>query len=192
VLAPAAFLATTATRLAINTTQTARARHETHVVSLYSGQCGGGVEPASEVEKREALESALALLVETLSPAERAAYVLREAFQYPYPDIAQIIHATEAATRQLVSRARKRLSAGLCKSNDGPASRRLFAAFLVAAQAGHLTVLEHLLAEDVKSNTHRVGVCRTGRTPLTGRPRVVKFRRPSNARSRPEPTSDAA
>jgi RNA polymerase sigma-70 factor (ECF subfamily) len=192
VQAPAAFLATTATRLAINTTQTARARHEVHVDSRHPGQGDGGLEPAVEVEQREAVESALLLLVETLSPAERAAYVLREAFQYPYQDIAEIIHATRAATRQLVSRARKRLATEPRKCIEGSACRRLLAAFLSAAQTGDFTVLEHLLAEDVISYTNRVGTSRTARVPLARRPRVVKFRRPANGQFGPEPASEAA
>src|SRR5215472_13023000 len=73
VQAPAAFLATTATRLAINSIQSARARHETYLDSQDSSRSDSGVSPELESEQREALESALMILLETLSPAERAA-----------------------------------------------------------------------------------------------------------------------
>jgi hypothetical protein len=79
VQAPAAFLVTTATRLAINAIQSARARHETHVDSWHLSQSDTGADPALNAERSEALESAALLLLERLSPAERAAYVLREA-----------------------------------------------------------------------------------------------------------------
>ena len=76
-------------------------------------------DPALGAERRESLESAVLLLLERLSPAERAAYVLREAFEYPYEHIAAIIQSTEATTRQLVSRARKRLAAEQTRQGTG-------------------------------------------------------------------------
>jgi RNA polymerase sigma factor (sigma-70 family) len=151
VQAPAAFLVTTATRLAINAIHSARARHETYLDPLHSVQSDTGADPALGAERSEALESAVLLLLERLSPAERAAYVLREAFEYPYQHIAEIIQATEATTRQLVSRARKGLAAGRRKPVKVSERRRLMAAIL-AAQAGHLTPLEQLLAADLISS----------------------------------------
>ncbi len=177
VQAPTAFLVTTATRLAINAIQSARARHETQVDSWHLRQSDTGTDPALGAERSEALESAVLLLLERLSPAERAAYVLREAFEYPHQHIADIIQAPEATTRQLVSRARKRLAAERRKPVNLPECRRLLAAFL-AAQAGHLTVLEQQLTADLISHTDGVRMTRASRIPVRSRPRVVKSGRP--------------
>jgi RNA polymerase sigma-70 factor (ECF subfamily) len=182
---PAAFLATTATRLAINVIQSARARHETQLDSRHARQSDTAADPALGAERREALESAVLLLLERLSPAERAAYVLREAFEYPYEHIAEIIRATEATSRQLVSRARKRLAAERRKPVKVPERRRLLAAFLGAAQAGHLTALEQLLTADVISHADGVRIARRSRRPVMSHPRVVKAGRQIAEQSRP-------
>jgi len=106
---PAAFLATTATRLAINVMQSARSRRETYVGSLLPEQVDTSADPALGAERGEALNCAVLLLLKTLSPAERVVYVLREAFNYPYREIADILRIGEANARQLVTRARARI-----------------------------------------------------------------------------------
>src|SRR5262249_9098037 len=83
----AAFLVTTATRLAINVMQSARSRRETHVAPWLPDPVDTRADPGPGAERREALELGLQLLLERLSPAERAAYILREAFDYAYRDI---------------------------------------------------------------------------------------------------------
>ena len=185
VQAPAAFLATAATRLAINAIQSARARHETSLDTRHSRQSDTAADPALGAERREALESAVLLLLERLSPAERAAYVLREAFGYPYGRIAGVTQATEATARQLVSRARKRLATERRKPVTVPDRRRWMAAFLGAAQTGHLTALEQLLTADVISYTDGVRIPRPSRRPVISRPRVVKVGRPIAGQSGP-------
>jgi RNA polymerase sigma-70 factor (ECF subfamily) len=157
--APSAFLATTTTRLAINVLQSARVRHETHLESLNPGASDTATDPALGTEQREALESAVSILLERLSPAERAAYVLREAFNYPYQKIGEIIRTSEVATRQLVSRARKRLAAERQTSVAVAERTRFFTAFVAAAQTGHLSVLEQLLAADVVNYTGASKMC---------------------------------
>ena len=103
---PAAFLATTTTRLAINALQSARVRRETYIGPWLPEPVDTGADPYLGAERGEALEFAVLVLLERLSPTERAAYVLREAFDYPYPQIAEIVQINEAAARHLVSRAR--------------------------------------------------------------------------------------
>ena len=172
---PPAFLATTATRLAINASQTARARRETYVGSWLPEPVDTSDDPALGAERGEALELAVLLLLERLSPTERAAYVLREAFDYPYGQIAEVISSSEANARQLVSRARKHLA------DDRPAvvvpaeQRRLLDAFLVAAQAGDFEALEALFSEAVVSTSDGGGVARASRRPVTGRRHVARF-----------------
>ena len=105
-----AFLATTATRLAINVAQSARSRRETYVGPWLPEPVDTRADPELGAERGEALQFAVLLLLEKLSPTERAAYVLREAFDYPYRQIADILQLEEANVRQLVSRARKHIA----------------------------------------------------------------------------------
>src|SRR6478735_1332769 len=131
---PAAFLATTATRLAINQAQSARVRRETYVGPWLPEPVDTSADPLLGAERGEALEFAVLVLLEKLPPTERAAYVLREAFDYPYAQIAQIIQASEVSARQLVSRARKHLAEERQVREVGrEEQQRMLAAFLEAA-----------------------------------------------------------
>jgi RNA polymerase sigma factor (sigma-70 family) len=105
-----AFLATSTTRLAINVTQSARARRETHLAAVPE-PADPAADPAIAAERAEEVELALRTLSEKLTPAERAAFVLREAFDYPYREISQAVGVSEANARQIVTRARQRLAA---------------------------------------------------------------------------------
>ena len=115
------------------------------------------------------------LLLEKLSPTERAAYVLREAFDYPYRQIAEILQLEEANTRQLVTRARQHITDGRRTPVNSVERRRLFAAFIDAAQKGEIAALEGLLASDVISHSDGGGIVRAARVPIAGRERVAKF-----------------
>jgi RNA polymerase sigma-70 factor (ECF subfamily) len=139
-----AFLVTTATRLAINATQSARARHESYVGDWVHEPADPSDDPASRAVLSEQLELGILLLVERLSPTERAAYVLREAFDYPYAKIAAVLHLTEVNARQLVSRAGKNLDRSRRESARWAEQRRLMDAFLAAAHAGEFDALEDL------------------------------------------------
>lgn len=101
---PGAFLAKTTTRLCINEAQSARARRETYVGPWLPEPVDTAADPLLGAVRGEALEFAILLLLEKLSPPQRAAYVLREAFDYPYDQIADIVQLSEANVRQLVSR----------------------------------------------------------------------------------------
>jgi RNA polymerase sigma-70 factor (ECF subfamily) len=96
-----AFLATTTTRLCINLIQSAPSRRETYVGTWLPEPVDTSDDPALDAERREALGLAILLLLEKLSPTERAAYVLREAFDYSYRQIANILQMEEANARQL-------------------------------------------------------------------------------------------
>ena len=106
---PTAFLVTTTTRLAINATQTARARREACVGDWLPELAAAADDPARVVE--QALEHDVKDVLERLALPERAAFVLHEAFEYPYPEIAGILRTSEANARQLGCRARKHLAA---------------------------------------------------------------------------------
>jgi RNA polymerase sigma factor (sigma-70 family) len=145
----AAFLATTATRLAINVAQSARARRETYIGPWLADPVDIAADPALDTERREALESALLMLLERLSPTERAAYLLREAFDYPYRQVAQVLALTEANARQLVTRARLRLASEPRRQASAAEQQRFIDAFVDAAQTGDLATLEELLTAHV-------------------------------------------
>ena len=145
----AAFLATTTTRLAINAGQSARVRRETCIGTWPSEPVDAEADPARGAEEADALEHAVLALLEKLSPTERAAYVLREAFEYPYRRIAHVLELSEANARQLVTRARMRLGGGRRRPVDTAEHQRLFEAIVDASQTGDLTTLEQVLAGDV-------------------------------------------
>src|SRR6185437_5463687 len=105
-----AFLITTTTRLAINLMQSTHIRRETYIGPWLPEPVDTSADPTLGAERGEALELAVLLLLEKLTPNERAAYVLREAFDYSYSEIANILQVTEANARQLVARGRKHIA----------------------------------------------------------------------------------
>ena len=144
-----AFLVTTTTRVALNVATSARIRHE---LPIGDGVHEAGrtlVDPAANTELSEALELALARLLERLSPIECAVFVLREAFEYPFRDIARALGLGEPNARQVARRARSRLSGQRRLPVDPGQCRRLLGAFRAASNSGGMTQLEQLLGETV-------------------------------------------
>lgn len=172
---PQAFLATTTTRLAINVLESARSRRESYVGPWLPEPVDTSADAGLGAERNEALEFAVLLLLEKLSPKERAAYVLREAFDYPYQEIAEILKLNEANIRQLVTRARKHIADGRRVPVVPHEQERLLGAFVTAAQNGDLAALEGLFAADVVSYADGGGLVRAARSPVVGRERVAKF-----------------
>jgi RNA polymerase sigma-70 factor (ECF subfamily) len=140
-----AFLTTASARLALNVAESARAQHEAATGWMPEPVDAGG-DPTVGAERDEALELAVRTLSERLSPTERAVFVLREAFDYPYRQVADVLGLSEANARQLLVRARARLASGRRPPAAGGDHRRLLAAFRAAAESGDLASLEHLLA----------------------------------------------
>jgi len=172
---PPAFLATTTTRLCINLAQSAQTRRETYIGTWLPEPVDTSRDPGLGAERGEALRLAVLLLLEKLSPTERAAYVLREAFDYSYRQIADILQMEEANARQLVSRARKHVADGRRTTVSSDEQRRLLEAFIAAAQRGDMAALEGLFAEDVVSSSDGGGIVRAARVPVSGRKRVATF-----------------
>lgn len=169
------FLVTTTVRLALNFVQSARARRETYIGPWLPEPVDTTADPTLGAERSEALELAVLLLLEKLSPNERAAYVLREAFDYSFRDIAEILELTETNTRQLATRARKHISDERRVQVSTGEHRRFVEAFLSAAQRGDFAALKEVLAEDALSVTDGGGVIGAARVPVAGRERVAKF-----------------
>lgn len=172
---PAAFLATTVTRLAINALDSARARREVYVGPWLPEPIATGDDPTLGAERAEAMSLAVLLLLERLTPAERAAFVLHEAFDYPYRQIAEVLEISEANARQLATRARAHLDRERARAVSADERNRLLAAFVAAAQDGDLEALEAVLAEDVVALSDGGGVVLAARKPVVGRERVAQF-----------------
>ena len=182
---PLAFLVTATTRLAINVLQSARARRETCADPWLPEPADTSTDPGLGAERGEALNCAVLRLLEKLLPAERAAYVLREAFNYPYREIAGILRVGEANARQLVTRAREHVSGGRRAPVSPAEQRRLLSAFVAAARTGDLARLESLFASDVVSTSDGGGsyvTTRPGNRSMARRSGRVQIR---NAATRP-------
>jgi RNA polymerase sigma-70 factor (ECF subfamily) len=175
VVHPGAFLATTVTRLAINALKSARARRETYIGPWLPEPVDTEADPYLGAERGEALEFAALMLMEKLTLNERAAYVLREAFDYPYSQIADILRTSEAAVRQLVSRARKRMAGERRSPVSADRQRELLTAFVAAARSGDMAALERLFAADVASLSDGNGAHQVARRAVVGPVRVAKF-----------------
>lgn len=175
IVEPKAFLATVTTRLAINTAKSARVRRESYVGPWLPEPVDTSQDPQVGAERAEALELAVLLVLEKLNPVERAAYVLREAFDYPYGQVAEILETSEANARQLVSRARKHLAAERKERVSPTELQRLLEVFLAAARTGDLKVLEDVLAADVVSYSDGGGVRGASRIPVVGLPHVSQY-----------------
>jgi RNA polymerase sigma-70 factor (ECF subfamily) len=157
---PLAFLVTATTRLAINVLQSARARREADVGPSLPEPVDNSPDPGLEAERGEALNLAVLLLLERLSPTERTAYVLREAFDCPYRQIADILRVEEANARQLVTRAREHVSGGRRAPVSTAEQRCLLNAFVAAARTGDLARLERLFTSNVASTSEGGGLVR--------------------------------
>ncbi|MFJ9098022.1 sigma-70 family RNA polymerase sigma factor [Streptomyces sp. NPDC102405] len=146
VRSPQALLRTITVRLAINSVQSAYRRRERSATPCFPQALDPGPSPESGAEQQDALERAVSLLLETLTPPQRAAFVLREGFGYPYERIAGLLHLSVVNTRQQVARAQRRLGAKRHRQPvDSISHRRLVQAFLAAAQGGELDRLEQVL-----------------------------------------------
>jgi RNA polymerase sigma-70 factor (ECF subfamily) len=172
---PPAYLATTTTRLCMNLAQSAHTRRETYIGTWLHEPVDISTDPGLGAERGEALKLAAMVLLEKLSPTERAAFVLREAFDYPYRQIANILRMEEANVRQLVSRARKHIAGGRRTSVSSDEQRRFLEAFIDAAQNGDLAGLESLFVEDIVSRSDSGGLVRAAQGSVSGRKRVETF-----------------
>src|SRR3954464_5041600 len=149
---PEAWLTRVLTNLCLNQLASARVRRETYVGQWLPEPLLAGdpmLGPADTAEQRESVSYAVLTLMERLSPNERAVYVLREAFDYPHREIAEILDITEAASQQIFHRARKHVAGGKARTEiDEAAARRIVEEFLTAATSGRTEPLVRLLTEN--------------------------------------------
>jgi RNA polymerase sigma-70 factor (ECF subfamily) len=179
-----AYLTTAVTRLGINYLSSARMRRETYVGDWLPEPVvvpAGGPGPAEYAELADSLSMAFLVLLEALSPVERAVFMLREVFGYGYPEVARIIGKTEVNCRQIFARARQRIAAG-GQARDGapPPARRaegeeLARRFFEAAAGGDMDALLGMLAPDVVLHSDGGGKAQAIGKPLAGRQRVMRL-----------------
>ncbi|MBP2707482.1 RNA polymerase sigma-70 factor [Microbispora sp. RL4-1S] len=181
---PKAYLTTAVTRLGIDHLRSARVRRETYVgewlpepVVAHAGDPG----PAEHAELADSLSMAFLVLLETLSPVERAVLMLREVFGYGYQDVALIIGKSEVNCRQILARARQRIAAGRQARDNVPAPARraqgeeLARRFFEVAGGGDLDALLGMLAPDVVLHGDGGGKAQSLARPAAGASRVGRM-----------------
>ncbi|MFJ5778006.1 RNA polymerase sigma-70 factor [Streptomyces sp. NPDC093094] len=176
---PGAWLAKVVTNLCLTRLTSARVRRESYVgtwlpepVATFDGALG----PLESAEQRDAVSLAVLVLLERLTPTERAVYVLREAFGYGHRDIAGALDLSEANCRQLYRRAVQRVAEDRHRFDPEPdRQRELVSSFLTASREGDLAGLEKVLAADVTWYSDGGGKVRAALRPIEGRDKVVRF-----------------
>ena len=174
---PRAYLSTVVTRLSLDHLRSAAVRRETYVGEWLPEPLvtGDGDDPAATVEMADSLSLAFLVLLESLSPEQRAAFLLREVFNESYDRIAKIVGTSEQNARQLVARARRHVRRRRPRFAASRAEQEELAArFVAAAEEGALEELEQLLARDVVLRGDGGGKAPAARRPIRGRDRVAR------------------
>ncbi|MGP4094881.1 RNA polymerase sigma-70 factor [Nonomuraea sp. KM90] len=174
---PRAFLVTVVSRLALDQLRSARVKREAYTgpwlpEPVMTSEAG----PLDTAELRDTVSYATLYMMERLSPPERAVFVLREAFELPYDEIAEIVGSSAANARQMHHRASVRLAQGRDRFRPSTEEHaKLLVSFMRAAQRGDLAALTELLHEDVVSYNDGGGRVRAALRPIIGREKVLRL-----------------
>jgi RNA polymerase sigma-70 factor (ECF subfamily) len=180
---PSGWLVRVVTNVCLNRLTSARARRERYVGTWLPEPvltAAGALGPLERAEQRESVSIGLLMLLERLSPPERAVFILREAFGYSHREVAEFVGVSEEHSRQLLRRARQHLSAGRSEVVVPVATearqrwQNLVDLFLRAAQEGDLAGLRELLAREATVWADGGGVV-AARRPVVGRDRVARY-----------------
>jgi RNA polymerase sigma-70 factor (ECF subfamily) len=184
---PVAFLVTVTARLALDRRRRIAARRESYTGEWLPQPVSTTSDPARRVEGLDAIGYGLLVVLETLSPLERAVYVLREAFGYSHSEIGRMLERSDAAVRQVAHRARAHVEARI-ERFDPDRSLAAVAAerFLAAASGGDLAPLLELLAPDVELVADGGGKVRAPLLPVVGREAVGRFLHAVRNRAAPD------
>jgi len=177
IASPRAFVATVATRLAINELRSARVRREQYVGEWLPEPIvtDGDDDPARNAETADSLSLAMLVLLESLTPEQRAVLLLHDVFDYGYPEITSVVGKSEDNVRQLATRARRHVKQRRPRFQTTREQRdELVRRFFAAAQQGDLAGLESLLAHDVKLTADGGGNAPALAQSMTGRSRVAR------------------
>ncbi|GLW07978.1 RNA polymerase sigma24 factor [Microtetraspora sp. NBRC 13810] len=174
-----AWLVVTVSRLALDVLRSARVRREEYVgpwlpEPVVDG--ADGADPADRVTLEESMSMAMLVVLESLSPAERAAFVLHEVFGLSFDEVSRAVGRTPAACRQLAARARRHVSARAPRFPvSGAEHRRVVDAFARACRSGDIAALLAVLDPDVVLRSDGGGVVRAARRPIVGAARVTRY-----------------
>ncbi|MGY1832573.1 RNA polymerase sigma-70 factor [Geodermatophilus sp. SYSU D01180] len=175
---PRAYLVRVTTRLALDRLDSARARREAYVGPWLPEPLltDGAADPADEAVLGEEVSLALLVVLESLSPAERAVFVLREVFGLPAAEVAAVLGRSEAAVRQIGHRAREHVAARRPRFDaDRATHREVTERFLAACAGGDVDALLAALAPDAVLMTDAGGRARAALRPITGADKVARF-----------------
>ncbi|MGW6220533.1 RNA polymerase sigma-70 factor [Streptomyces olivaceus] len=191
---PRGYLVRVTTRLAVDRLRQIKSRGETYVGPWLPEPCvthfgDAGPDTAEQAVLADSVSLAVLVVLESLSPLERAVFVLREAFGYPYAEIAAMLERGEPAVRQLAGRARRHIDERRPRYDVDPAQRRdLTERFLAAAAGGDLAALLELLAPDVRLVGDSGGKSRAPLRELEGSDKVARFLQGAARKSVPDLT----
>lgn len=174
---PKAYLSTIVTRLCINYMHSARVQREVYVGPWLPEPLVTEHVPnvADTIEERESLSIAFLVLLESLSPVERAVFLLRDVFDYEYAEIAQMVEKSEANCRQMAHRARERVAQHHPRFTVSRAvSEQLTQRFIAACAGGDMPGLLALLSEDSTSLSDGGGKVTAARKPIYGPDRIAR------------------
>lgn len=176
VLEPRAYLARTVTNLSINRLRSATVQRESYVGPWLPEPLVTAPDDSEGVERAEAVSLAMLVVLESLSPLERAVFVLKEVFGFPYAEIAGILDRSEVSVRQVGSRARSHVQARRPRY-EAPAAvrRRVTDEFLAACVGGDLNRMLELLAPDVTAWSDGGGRVRAALRPIFGADKVARW-----------------
>ncbi|HEY4315169.1 MAG TPA: RNA polymerase sigma factor SigJ [Actinomycetes bacterium] len=198
IASPGAWLTTVASRICLNLLGSARARRETYVgewipeplperTEWITGRLGGSTEdPVDRVTLDESINMAFLVVLESMTPAERVAFILHDVFRYSFAEVAEIVGRTPAACRQLASSARRRVRATQAPAGPTAQQAGIIAAFKAAWEAKDIDALIGLLDPDAVATADGGGLATTFLRPIEGGERIARAwveiakRRPSN------------
>ena len=179
---PRAWLTRAASRICLNVLASARRRHERYVgpwlpepVPAYAFPASSSADPLDRVSLDESVSTALLVVLESMTPAERVAFVLHDVFAMPFAEIAEVVGRTPAACRQLATSARRRVQQSRSQRASRAEHDEIVRAFAAAARAGDLAGLVRVLDPGVVLRSDGGGVVSAARNPVTGADKVARF-----------------
>jgi RNA polymerase sigma factor (sigma-70 family) len=182
---PGAWLTTVASRICLNLLGSARARRETYVgewipeplpdrTEWMTGRPGGTTDPADRVTLDESVNMAFLVVLESMTPAERVAFILHDVFRYPFAEVAEIVGRTPAACRQLASSARRRIRVSQAPATPAARQAGIVRDFKAAWEAKDIDALIGLLDPDATAIADGGGLATTFLRPIEGSEQIAR------------------
>jgi RNA polymerase sigma factor (sigma-70 family) len=178
---PGAWLTTVASRICLNLLRSARVRRETYVgewipepLPERTGQLGGAADPADRVTLDESVSMAFLVVLESMTPAERVAFILHDVFRYSFAEVAEIVGRTPAACRQLASSARRRVRASQAPAVPAARQARIVRDFKQAWEAQDIDALIGLLDPGATAIADGGGLATSFPRPIEGSEQIAR------------------